>query len=292
LPAGRDAEDFKVTRKITLYALFGNPVGHSLSPAMHNAAYRAMGLAAEYLPFQVSSAEEALRRIREMEIRGASVTLPFKTAMMTHLDGVDEDSRVIGAVNTVQVQDGKIRGTNTDWIGFNRSLREHLDMGGKTFAVMGSSGAARAAIFGIEKEGGNPLILYRNPETGNALARDFGCPSRPLSDLGKTEAHCLINATPVGMAPHAASTLARKADLARFAWVMDMVYNPRETALLKEARAAGCGVIPGLPMLIFQGAEQIRIWTGMEPPVEVMAKAAEEELLRRGVETRKAGKEN
>ena len=281
MPAGWDSGDSKVTQKIILYALFGNPVEHSLSPVMHNAAYQAMGLAAKYLPFQVSNAEEALRRIRDMEICGASVTLPFKTAMMAHLDEVDEDSRVIGAVNTVRVQEGKIWGTNTDWIGFNRSLKQHLDMGGKTFAVMGSSGAARAAIFGIKKEGGNPLVLYRNPETGNALARDFDCPCRPLSDLGDTEAHCLINATPVGMAPDAASTLARKVDLARFEWVMDMVYNPLETVLLKEAQAAGCGVITGLPMLVFQGAEQIRIWTGMEPPVEWMAKVAEAELVRR-----------
>ena len=270
-----------MTQKITLYGLFGNPVGHSLSPVMHNAAYQAMSLPAKYLSFQVSSAEEALRRIREMEICGASVTLPFKTAMIAHVDEADEDCRVIGAVNTVRVQEGKIWGTNTDWIGFNRSLKQHLDMGGKTFAVMGSSGAARAAIFGIRKEGGNPLVLYRNPETGNVLARDFDCPCRPLSDLGDTEAHCLINATPVGMAPDAAGTLARKGDLARFKWVMDMVYNPLETSLLKEAQAAGCGVIAGLPMLIFQGAEQIRIWTGKEPPVELMAKVAKEELLRR-----------
>ena len=259
---------------------------------MHNAAYQAMGLPAKYLAFRVSNAEEALRRIRDMEICGASVTLPFKTAMMAHLDEVDEDSRVIGAVNTVRVRDGRKAGANTDWIGFNRSLKQHLDMGGKTFAVMGSSGAARAAIFGIKKEGGNPLVLYRNPETGNALARDFDCPCRPLSDLGDIEAHCLINATPVGMAPDAASTLARKGDLARFEWVMDMVYNPLETVLLKEARAAGCGVITGLPMLVFQGAEQIRIWTGMEPPVEWMAKVAKEELLRRESDRGRTGKEN
>jgi len=277
---------------MTLYGLFGNPVGHSLSPVMHNAAYQAMGLPAKYLSFQVESAEEALRRIRDMEIRGASVTMPFKTAMMAHLDGVDEDSRVIGAVNTLRVQEGKILGTNTDWIGFNRSLKQHLDMKGKTFAVMGSSGAARAAIFGIRKEGGNPLVLYRNPETGKALARDFGCPCRPLLDLGHTEAQCLINATPVGMAPDAGSTLARRGDLARFEWVMDLVYNPLETALLKEAQAAGCGVITGLPMLVFQGAEQIRIWTGMEPPVERMNKAAEKELLRRESDGRRRGKEN
>ena len=267
--------------KSRLFALFGNPVGHSLSPLMHNAAYEALHLSARYTAFAVPDAETALRRMREMGIEGASVTIPLKTAIMACLDEIDEHSRAIGAVNTLWAREGRISGGNTDWVGFTRSLKDHFDLRGKTFAVLGSGGAARAAVFGIRREGGNPIVLYRNPETGNALARDFHCPSRPLSDLKKVEAHCLINATPVGMAPNAARIPVPPKTLSRFKWVMDLVYNPLRTSLLREAEAAGCGVISGLPMLVHQGAEQIRIWTGKEPPVDLMGRVAEEELLRR-----------
>ena len=267
--------------KSRLFALFGNPVGHSLSPLMHNAAYEALHLSARYTAFAVPDAETALRRMREMGIEGASVTIPLKTAIMACLDETDDHSRAIGAVNTLWAREGRISGGNTDWVGFTRSLKDHFDLRGKTFAVLGSGGAARAAVFGIRREGGNPIVLYRNPETGNALARDFHCPSRPLSDLKKVEAHCLINATPVGMAPNAARIPVPPKTLSRFKWVMDLVYNPLRTSLLREAEAAGCGVISGLPMLVHQGAEQIRIWTGKEPPVDLMGRVAEEELLRR-----------
>jgi shikimate dehydrogenase len=265
-----------------MFGLFGNPVEHSLSPLMHNVAYQQMGLPARYLAFRVSSPEAALQTMREKGICGASVTLPFKTAILPHLHEVDEDSRAIGAVNTLRTLNGKVYGMNTDWIGFNRGLKKYLSIRGKTFIVLGSSGAARAAIFGIRKEGGNAIVVSRNPETGMALARSFDCPFRPLSDLKSVRGHCLINATPVGLKGSATSTLAEREDLARFEWVMDMVYNPLQTALLNEAKAAGCGMITGLPMLVFQGAEQIRIWTGMEPPVDLMTRVVEEEMEDRG----------
>ncbi len=267
-----------MTGRFRIFGLFGNPVEHSLSPLMHNAAYQQMGLPARYLAFRVSSPEEALQIMREKGICGASVTLPFKTAILPHLHGVDEDSRTIGAVNTLRTLNGKVYGMNTDWIGFNGALKKYLSIQGKTFIVLGSSGAARAAVFGIRKEGGKAIVVSRNPQTGMALARSFNCPFRLLSDLKEIRGHCLINATPVGLKGGAASTLAKREDLARFEWVMDMVYNPLQTALLDEAKAAGCGVITGLPMLVFQGAEQIRIWTGLEPPVDLMMRVVEEEM--------------
>jgi shikimate dehydrogenase len=270
--------------KPRLFALFGNPVGHSLSPLMHNAAYEAMNLSAQYIALAVPDGKTALHRMREMGIEGASVTIPLKTAIMAQLDEIDDNSRAIGAVNTLWVREGRILGGNTDWAGFTRSLKEHFDLRGKTLAILGSGGAARAAVFGIRREGGYPTVFSRNPETGIALAQDFHCPYRPLSDLEKVEAHCLVNTTPVGMSPNAAGIPVPPAILSRFAWVMDLVYNPLRTRLLREAEEAGCGVITGLPMLIHQGAEQVRVWTGKEPPVGLMHRVAEEELLRRSAD--------
>jgi shikimate dehydrogenase len=248
---------------------------------MHKAAYAALNLAAEYTALAVPDAGTAVQRMREMGIEGASVTIPLKTAIMGCLDGIDDQSRAIGAVNTLWAKEARIFGGNTDWLGFTRSLKDCFDPQGKVFAILGSGGAARAAVFGIKKEGGNPFVLYRNTETGTALARDFDCPSLPVSELEQVEAHCLVNTTPVGMFPKAEGIPVSPKNLSRFEWVMDLVYNPRRTRLLREAEGAGCRVITGLPMLVHQGAEQIRIWTGKEPPVDLMARVAEEEILRR-----------
>jgi shikimate dehydrogenase len=279
-----------MTESTRLFCLFGNPVGHSLSPLMHNAAYRAMDLAARYQAFLVPDPETAVRLFREMGMNGASVTLPFKTSIMAHLDDCDEDCRAIGAINTIWTRDGKLCGANTDWTGLARSLKSHFDIRGKALAILGSGGAARAALFAARKEGGNPVLVCRNPLKGKELSREFDCPSHPLSDLGKVKAHALINTTPVGMGADGGNTPARKKDLAHFQWVMDMVYNPLRTALLREAEAAGCGVISGLSMFVHQGAEQVRIWTGMEPPVDLMGRIAEEELLRRSQKDKLMGR--
>ncbi len=271
-----------MTGQQELFALFGNPVGQSLSPLMHNTAYGVMGLPARYEAFQVRNPEEIIRLFHEKNIRGASVTIPFKTTLMAILDEVDEDARVIGAVNTIRNRNGSLKGFNTDWLGLTRSLAERLEIRGKRFAVLGSGGAARAAVFGIARKGGIPVIFCRNPEAGKALSRDLGCLALPLSRLDTVTAHCLINATPVGMAPGGGETPVDANVLERFKWVMDMIYNPLRTKLLEDAEAAGCGVIDGLSMFVHQGAEQIRIWTEMRPPVDVMAGPVREELLRRG----------
>jgi len=145
-----------MTEPLRLFALFGNPVGHSLSPLLHNTAYRAMDLPARYTALAVPDGQTALRLMREMGVEGASVTLPLKTEIMAGLDEIDGHSRAIGAVNTLCVRGGRILGVNTDWAGLTRSLEEHFDPGGKTFAILGSGGSARAAAFGILKEAGVP----------------------------------------------------------------------------------------------------------------------------------------
>jgi shikimate dehydrogenase len=254
-----------------IFALFGNPVSHRLSPLMHNAAYKKMGIDASYCPCCVEDLEEAIERIKKLPLQGVSVTIPFKTAVMPFLDEVDGSSRQIGAVNTILHDDnGRLKGYNTDWIGIVRDLEESLEIKKKTFAILGAGGAARAAVFGIRQRGGIPVIVNRTPERGENLAQEFGLPFYPLSEIKGISADCLINATPVGMAPDQAKSPLPRESLSHFRWVMDCIYNPLKTRLLKDAEEAGCLAINGLAMFVHQGAEQIRIWTGKEPPVELM----------------------
>jgi len=265
-----------------IFALFGNPVGHSLSPLMHNATYKKMKIHARYVPFCVQNLEDAVRGIRGLDIRGVSVTIPFKTTVMSYLDEVDESSLRIGAVNTVLNDDeGRLKGYNTDWMGLIRDLKESLEIGGKTFAILGAGGAARAAVFGILKEGGIPVIVNRTIEKGQEMAREFRCPFYPLSEIGKIEADCLINTTPVGMAPDGEKSPVGRESLVNFRWVMDIIYNPLRTRLLKDALEVGCNALSGVGMFIHQGAEQIKIWMGVEPPRAFMKGIVLENLKER-----------
>jgi shikimate dehydrogenase len=254
-----------------IFALFGNPVAHSLSPLMHNAAFHEMGLDATYYSCCVEDLEEAIGSIKKIPLWGVSVTIPFKTAVMAYLDEVDPSAREIGAVNTILHDDtGQLTGYNTDWIGVVRDLEGSLEIKKKTFAILGAGGTARAAIFGIRQQGGIPVIVNRTPERGAKLAKEFGVPFYPLSEIKGIKADCLINTTPVGMAPDRERSPLPREIAGTFPWVMDCIYNPLKTQLLKEAEEAGCFVINGLGMFVHQGAEQIRIWTGKEPPRELM----------------------
>ncbi len=159
-------------------------------------------------------------------------------------------------------------------------MEEHFPLAGKRVAVLGAGGAARAAVYGILRKGGIPIVFNRSRDRAESLARWFGCEARPLANLGTAEADVLVNATPVGMSPLMDETPVDKRHLAQFRWVMDTIYNPLETRLLREAKEAGCGVIAGLSMFVRQGAEQIRIWTGLEPPVELMTQVVETALMK------------
>lgn len=263
---------------VELYGIFGNPVGHSLSPLMHNAAFRSLRVDAVYLPFHIEDLEGALRGVRALGIRGVSVTIPFKTSVLACLDEVEESARAIGAVNTIANDGGTLRGYNTDWMGLIRSLGEAGGIRGRTFAILGAGGAARAAVYGILQEGGTPVVLNRTAPKAEALAREFGCAFLPAADAGTMEADVLINTTPVGMWPDVEGTPLPGEALARFRCVMDVVYNPLRTRLLREAAAAGCEAVNGLGMFVHQGAEQIRIWTGREPPVALMRQVVQRQL--------------
>ncbi len=262
-----------------IFALYGNPVGHSLSPPMHNAAYKKMGINASYCPCCVKDLAEAITRIRERPLRGVSVTIPFKTAVIPYLDEMQDDARTIGAVNTILHDDkGRLRGYNTDWMGVVLGLEETLEIHGKTFAILGAGGAARAAAYGILHRGGSPVIVNRTTARGEEMAQEFGCPFYHFSEIGAIRADCLINTTPVGMAPEVGTSPIAKGVLANFQWVMDCIYNPLKTQLLQDAEGAGCIPINGVGMFVHQGAEQIKIWTGKEPPREFMRQVVLEKL--------------
>jgi shikimate dehydrogenase len=252
------------------FALFGNPVGHSLSPWMHRTAYGEMGIAARYKAYRVERAGEIVPMMKALGIDGASVTLPFKETIIGSLDEITASARTIGAVNTIINRGDRLVGDNTDWIGLVRDLKDHLQIEGKTFAVLGAGGMARAAVFGLLQEGGIPVIFNRTPERGAALARAFNCQSLPLHDLAGFRAEALIQTTPVGMAPHTDMSPLKREILINFRYVLDAIYNPLTTKLLRDAQEMGCLTINGVGLFVHQGAEQIRIWTGREPPLAAM----------------------
>lgn len=262
-----------------IFGLLGNPVKQSLSPLMHDAALREMKIAGKYLPFCMQDIVSAVRGIREIGIRGVSVTMPYKVAVMEHLDKVDDDAHRIGAVNTIVNDHGRLKGSNTDWIGLVQSLKEFMDIKGKVFAILGAGGTARAAVFGIAREGGLPVIVNRDAVRGGSLAKEWACPFYPLFGLDKVRADCLINTTPVGMTPDVDESLVSGAILVNYRWVMDVIYNPLKTRLIRDAEKAGCITIPGLGMFVNQGAEQIRLWTGQEAPRELMKQVVRERVL-------------
>jgi shikimate dehydrogenase len=260
------------------FALFGNPVAQSLSPLMHNAALKKMHINGIYVACCVKDLDAAVRGVRGMDMRGVSVTIPFKVAVMAYLDEVDADALKIGAVNTLVNDNGILKGYNTDWMGLVRSLEDVLDIKGKVFAVVGAGGTSRAAIFGILKKGGIPIVLNRNTKKGEQLAQEWGCAFHPLSEIGTVSADCLINTTPVGMMPDTEQSPVARDNLVNFRWVMDVIYHPFPTKLLKEAEAKGCIAISGLDMFIHQGVEQLRLWTGKEPPRSFMKRIIQEKL--------------
>lgn len=264
------------------FALFGNPVAQSLSPLMHGAAFAKMEFMATYAAYQVNDAADIVRTISERGISGASITIPFKETVMSFLDDVDADASKIGAVNTIINRDGKLIGCNTDGPGLIRDLAEWIAIRGKTFVILGAGGAARAAVFALIQAGGTPVIVNRTAERTHMLADHFGCRWGLPAEIGRLEADCLINTTPLGMFPDTHQTPLEKKFLVHFPQVMDMIYNPVKTRLLREAEAAGCAIRSGIGMFVHQGAEQIRLWTGMEPPREVMRQVVMERLGNNG----------
>jgi shikimate dehydrogenase len=268
--------------------VIGWPIEHSVSPPMHNAAFQALGLDWCYVPFAVppERLREAVAGVRALGLRGINVTVPHKQALLALVDELTPAARAIGAVNTVLVAGDRLRGHNTDAAGFLRALREIGFAPEGCFAlVLGAGGAARAVVFALAGVGAKITILNRTEERALALAREFaGCGAEAALRAGSLDlptlrceaprARLVVNTTPVGMWPRVEGTpWPQDVPFPPGALLFDLVYNPRETRLMAQARAAGARAVDGLGMLVHQGAEAFRLWTGIEPPVEVMRQA-------------------
>ena len=244
-----------------IYGIIGNPVSHSLSPYMHNAAFKHHNLNAVYIPFEVSNLDEFIKRMvrpetREIDwnLKGFSVTIPHKEAIIEHLDFVDENAKETGAVNTVKIIEGKLHGYNTDAEGFIDPLRDSFgDLKDANVGIIGSGGAARACIYALKKEGTNVTIFNRNPEKAKTLAIDFGVKVNDIStlDTGLRTLDCIVNASPLGTTDDLENeTPATSDQLKTLHLVYDLVYNPIKTLFLREAESAGVPTISGIEMLI------------------------------------------
>ncbi len=269
---GYVGEDEMMNAQTELYGVIGNPVRHSLSPIMHNGAFRRLGWNAVYLAFEVKDVEEALRGVRGLGVRGVSVTIPFKTEVLPFLDKIEGLAKKIGAVNTIVNRRGRLIGYNTDSKGALEALEQKIDLGGKRVALLGAGGAARAIGFGLKERGLRLIVVNRSRERGRALGEELRCDYLPVSSLarmkaGELEADVIINATSLGMYPRDGETPVSKKLLKKGMLVMDIVYEPLQTRLLREAKEKGCVTVDGLEMLIRQGIAQFEIWTGGRPEI-------------------------
>jgi shikimate dehydrogenase len=257
-----------------IFGILGRPVSHSLSPAMHNAAYRHLGINAVYVAFPVTDLAQAVAGLKGLGIGGVSVTIPFKEEIIPLLDDLDPQAAKIGAVNTVVNRDGRLTGYNTDWIGAVTALTAKISLKGRHVLILGAGGASRAIAFGIFHKGGKVTLTDIDTARAAAMAGDLGAEAIPPDALETCPATILVNATPVGMTPDLDGIPINPDLLGRFGVVMDIVYQPLQTRLLREAEAHGAATIDGLQMLIHQGAAQFELFTGQAAPTEVMAQAA------------------
>jgi len=263
----------QLTRRTRVYGVIGEPVSHSLSPALHNTGFIARHVDAVYLPFLVHDLRDFLAAVREFGVRGFSVTHPHKRTILKYLKECDPLAAEIGAVNTVVVRrDGSLIGSNTDYIGVLRALEKKLRIRGSRVLILGAGGAARAAAFALVRSGAAVAICARREKAARELARAFGGEVVPRAALRRESFDAILNATPVGMHPHdGVSPLAPSELHCRL--VMDLITRPHKTQLLKIAARKGIATVPGVEMLLEQGYAQWELWTGKRAPEAAIRRA-------------------
>lgn len=263
-----------INGKTKIYGIIGNPVSHSFSPLMHNRGFQTLGLDCAYIPLPVEDVAAGLTGLKGLGLYGASVTIPHKQAIIPLLDYVDPVAEKIGAVNTIEVrreESGlKLHGSNTDWIGANRALLDKTELKEKRVVLLGAGGSARAIGFGLQEAGATVVLCSRTESKGRELAKDLGCEWVSLTEVETLEGEILINSTSVGMSGASQAVLISPQGLKKYSVVMDIVYAPLETRLLKDAKQAGCKTVDGLQMLLYQGIAQFELWTGKKAPIDEM----------------------
>ena len=255
--------------------VIGDPVGHSLGPQMYNEAYKSLGINGEYVyvgcNVKIDALADFIKGIRAMGILGVSCTVPHKVAVMPYLDVVDDVAKQIGAVNTIVNDNGTLHGYNTDWLGVVTPLEKLISIQNKNVALLGAGGAARAAAYGITKLGGNLTIFNRTADKAQMLAKEFGADSASFEALEKVhDMDIIFNATTVGLHPNTSETPLPKEYIARHHIIFDAVYVPYQTRLLSEAEEKGATVIHGTEMLLYQGMEQFKLYTGYDAPEDIL----------------------
>lgn len=269
-----------------IVGLIGHPVEHSFSPPMHNVAFDALNMDWAYVAFDVDpfNVKSAIEGAKSLNIRGFNVTIPHKIEVMKYLDEIDEVAGLIGAVNTIDFK--SMKGYNTDGIGAVKAIEEVTSIKNKKVVVAGAGGASRAISFYIAKYGAESVtILNRNVEKAQSLADDINLIDDVNADSIKNikdhvaDADILIDTTPVGMHPNVNDdAIICAEDMHEDLVVFDAVYNPNETSLIKEAIKANAKPVYGIKMLLYQGVESFKIWTGQNPPVDVMEDALKKTL--------------
>ena len=280
-----------INGKTNVFGIIGDPVEHTLSPGMHNAAFKKLDMNNIYVPFHVNAEEleDAIAGAYALGIKGLNITIPHKTEVIKYLDYLDIAAGLIGAVNTIEFgKDGAV-GHNTDGIGAVRAINEITSVKNKKVMILGAGGAARAVAFQILISGAKNLVISnRTIERASELRDDLVEKLEPdvlVTDLGHElerelkDTDILVNTTPIGMYPNISQKPIVTADMMHEDLVVnDIVYNPLKTGLLNEAEKAGAKPISGVKMLMYQGVESFKIWTGIEPPVEVFKKALMDQM--------------
>jgi len=285
----------KISGETRVCAVIGDPVEHSLSPVMHNAAFEELNLDFVYVAFRVRKEElkDALNGARSLDIHGLNVTMPHKNTVMRYLDEIDSTASSIGAVNTILNNQGRLVGYDTDGIGALKALKENgITPNGKKLLLLGAGGAGKAIAFHAAREVEELVILNRTPQKAKKLAevlrKEFNKKingntlSTEIIEKELKDADILVNATAVGMHPNIDQSLVTPNLLKPDLCVMDIVYNPIETRLAKDAKATGAKVVSGIEMLVYQGAASFEIWTNRPAPVKVMKQAVLNKLSELG----------